>query len=150
MTAGYHHRGWGAFKESSGRYIVAECDEKGERDPFSEKETFAYGSWENARQKVDQLSEPVEVPSTDAYARERDKVFTPEGVRVLLDIRTKAACLIRDAGAFESSRVIIDETWLTLNCLDVLEEYGHVVCLNKAEAMGQHRIYAEGRRMSEL
>lgn len=148
LRSGYHRQGWGAFKSTDGRYFVHECDGSGEFDPFSDKPEFLdIATWEEAKAKVDSLT-----IQTQPYQEHRGQVFTPDGVRALLDIRTKAACLIRDAGAFESSKVmsLAGDTFLALNCLDVLEEYGHIECLNKADAMGQHRVYTEGRRMSEL
>lgn len=146
--SGYHRQGWGAFKLPNGVYGVHECDDSGEFDPFSDKPEYpVMATWEEAKAKVDSLT-----INQEPYQEQRSLVFTPEGVKVLLDIRAKAACLIRDAGSFAANKVMgcAPDSFLALNCLDVLEDYGHIECLNKASAMGQHRVYTEGRRMSEL
>lgn len=77
------------------------------------------------------------------YSEHRDRVFTEEGHKLLLQIRDRAFKLIRESGAATLGRLVAEssgDSWLMLACVDRLVELGDLKCVYKGNA-GQYSVY---------
>jgi hypothetical protein len=81
-----------------------------------------------------------------SYAGQRDRLFTEDGQRSFLAIRDKVQDLLGKAGAFQSSHVMIGDSWLALAALDRMVELGELrEVTDSASTWGQHRVFVRSR-----
>ena len=79
------------------------------------------------------------------YQKEREKLFTEDGLKLLLKIRDKVKELLTEAGAFTMEKAISGQggsSWMCLACIDYLvekEEIREVTALGSCA--GQNRIF---------
>lgn len=82
-----------------------------------------------------------------AYILERERLFTEEGARILLGVRTKVQRLLHEAGAVRSQEAmsgITGDVWLMLAALDYLVEAGEIREVTDSTVWGQHRVFVAG------
>ena len=79
------------------------------------------------------------------YAIERPKVFTEDGVTMLLKIRDNTRSLIAKAGVARCDKMMAGcsgDTWHMLACIDRLVEMGEIHEIpNPMSGAGQHRVF---------
>jgi hypothetical protein len=79
------------------------------------------------------------------YQKEREKLFTDDGQRQLLEIRDRVQGLLKTAGAFRLSEAVKDSSgssWLHIACIDRLVELGEIVELKRdTGCWAQFRIF---------
>lgn len=79
------------------------------------------------------------------YEEQKQKLFTEEGMGMLIKIRDKAKSLFKTAGAARMQEIISGTTgdsWLMLACVDWLVEKGEIKELTKGmEVAGQYRVF---------
>lgn len=78
------------------------------------------------------------------YQTELAKIFTPEGMDMLLTLRDNAAKLFETAGAarFDKlTRGLSGDSWTMLACLDYLVERGDMREVTAPDVLGQHRVF---------
>lgn len=78
------------------------------------------------------------------YEKERERLFTDEGQRMLLKIRDNVQRLLRMAGAFEMSHAtegVTGNSWQMLACVDRLVELGELRELTARGTAGQYRVF---------
>jgi hypothetical protein len=82
------------------------------------------------------------------YKTERPKLFTEDGLQMLLKIKDTARLLIKNAGACnmtEACRAVRGDSWTQLACLDYLVEIGELREVTAGmNVNGQDRIYVRG------
>jgi len=78
------------------------------------------------------------------YETEKANLFTPSGVKQLMEVRDQVKYLIDNAGAFTGGKIsVAGDSWTTLAALDYLVEEGELVKLRKdSECWGQYQVYA--------
>lgn len=77
--------------------------------------------------------------------KEKEKMFTENGIKHLLKILKKSEELLNTSGAFKASNIITGDIDLSLACLDFLSEIGYLREVTSEEyAKIQDRIYVEG------
>lgn len=81
-----------------------------------------------------------------SYQEEREKLFTDEGQKLLLEIRDRTFRLIDMAGAVSVDKAIAGssgEAWKMLACLDRLVEIGDIYEVERKHPVrGQYRIFS--------
>lgn len=78
------------------------------------------------------------------YKAEQPKLFTQDGIKVLLQVRDRTQMLLKSAGAFrelEALTGIGGDSWLLMACLDWLIEEGRIVRLAR-DCWSQYNVYA--------
>lgn len=88
------------------------------------------------------------------YATQRPRIFTEDGVALLLTIRDHARVLLDTAGAVQMNALIAHssgDAWDMLACVDFMCERDELVELTKLQAgvAGQHRVFVRGHRWRE-
>lgn len=81
------------------------------------------------------------------YQIERPKLFTPDGVDMILKIRDNAQKLLHTAGAFQAQAAwknVTGDSWQMLAALDLLVERGEIRRVSPQGVWGQHVVYVEG------
>ena len=84
-----------------------------------------------------------------SYSTERPKIFTDDGMRMLLTIRDNIKRLDKIAGAFMASATwdgVTGESWTMLACLDYLVEIEEIKQVTERGVSSQHQIYRTIRR----
>lgn len=87
------------------------------------------------------------------YKRERHSVFTEDGVRRVIRMRTKALELIGIAGAVRADKVLESSgggsSFHALAALDYLVETGDLVAIPMREgSWAQHQVYVTGEKQA--
>lgn len=80
-----------------------------------------------------------------SYQTERAQIFTPEGVEMLLKIKTQVDYLLKEAGAFTAERAYSGCTgsnWAMLACLDYLVELKLIREVSPMGTWAQYRVFA--------
>ena len=84
-----------------------------------------------------------------SYEKERARLFTEEGIRILLHIRDETKRLIALAGAFTAEKAmckVTGDSWIMLASLDYLVENNELKRLTaKNEVWGQHQVFVDGQ-----
>lgn len=81
------------------------------------------------------------------YAIERHKVFTEDGVEMLLKILDKARAAIELGGSVTMSHLYqAGDSWTTHACVDYLCEQGILVEVTGENTPGQWRVFRDGKR----
>lgn len=85
---------------------------------------------------------------TYSYDIEKENLFTPNGIKLLLKIRDTINQLLDDAGAFMIDKVVqhhTGDTFQMLACIDYLEEIGEIrrTCMCSA-GITQIHVYIRG------
>jgi len=76
------------------------------------------------------------------YQTQKKELFTPQGVKVLMEVRDKAKELLRVAGAFQSSKAFTaGDTWDSMAALDWMVEQGELLEITDDNVVGQHRVF---------
>lgn len=78
------------------------------------------------------------------YSKQRQELFKPDGVAMLLKVRDNVNQLIDTAGAFEAGKAwdgVTGDSWTMLACLDYLVETGELRRLDDPSRWSQHQIY---------
>lgn len=79
------------------------------------------------------------------YATERPKVFTEDGVTMLLKIRDNTKALIAKAGVARCDKMIAGcsgDSWTMLACVDRMVEMNEIHEIpNPMSGAGQHRVF---------
>ncbi|MBA7703305.1 hypothetical protein ES703_112087 [subsurface metagenome] len=78
------------------------------------------------------------------YETQKPKVLTPEGQKMLFEIRARAASLIEQSGAVMLDKAVSGigvDSWDQLACVDYLVELGELREIPQSEVMAQHRIF---------
>lgn len=83
------------------------------------------------------------------YSQQRQALFTDEGQRKFLRVRSACLVLLEKAGAFRLQEAwdasnVTGDSWETLACFDRLEELGEIVKVHSGDAT-QYAIYRKGR-----
>ena len=83
-----------------------------------------------------------------SYDTEKEHLFTPNGIKLLLKIRETIDQLLDDAGAFMIDKVVqhhTGDTFQMLACIDYLEDIGEIrrTCMCSA-GITQMRVYIRG------
>lgn len=80
-----------------------------------------------------------------SYQEQKPKIFTEDGVKLLIKIRDEAKRLIKLSGVVQSDKLIkvcSGDTWTMLACLDHLVEIDDLLEIpNILSKAGQHRIF---------
>lgn len=82
------------------------------------------------------------------YQEIRPKLFTEDGVRILLQVRETVSRLLPLAGAARAMEIwsgMTDDTWMLLAALDYLVELGDIIEITGEGIAAQHRIFIAGR-----
>lgn len=82
------------------------------------------------------------------YTEQRDKLFTEQGVAVLLRVRTNAERALKAAGAVraqEATAGVGGDSWTQLAALDFMVEQGEIVEVTGGGVWGQHRVFVAAR-----
>ncbi len=80
------------------------------------------------------------------YYEQRPKIFTEEGQIDFLKTRDKVRELLKVAGAFSITHVMVSgDGWLAMAYVDRLVELGEIKELTPKDVMGQHRVFTERR-----
>jgi hypothetical protein len=80
------------------------------------------------------------------YQRERPKLFTENGIQMVIDVRDRSKELLKIAGAFTCGKVIAGctgDSWLMLAAVDYLVERGEIRQILNTGAMGQEQVYVK-------
>lgn len=78
------------------------------------------------------------------YREMRSKLFTEDGVDVLLSIRSNVLKLLADAGAVratEAWRRVTGQDWLFLAALDYMVERGEICEITNSDTPAQYRVF---------
>jgi len=81
------------------------------------------------------------------YEKERERLFTDEGQRQLLEIRDNVKRLLSCSGAFKLGNGIgqsSGDSWQQMACIDRLVELGEIVELARADGLtpvAQNRVF---------
>lgn len=79
-----------------------------------------------------------------SYKDEKQKIFTEDGVYMLLKIRDNVKMLLMTAGAFQCDRAfrgVSGDSFKMLACIDYLEEEGTIVKVERANIATQNQVY---------
>jgi len=82
------------------------------------------------------------------YQKERPKLFTENGLKLLIQVRDNALDLLNEAGAFRADKVwknCSGDSWMLLAALDYLVEKGEIVRVSH-DTIGQHQIFIKGNK----
>lgn len=78
------------------------------------------------------------------YSKERAKIFTEDGSRIMLQIRDNIQKHIKNAGAVMMTNAwqgVLGDTWTMLACVDYIVELGEIVEVTPKNTMGQYRVF---------
>lgn len=78
------------------------------------------------------------------YETEKLRIYTPEGIGMLMKVFTNVNELHKASGAFKASnawRGITGDVWLMLACLDLLVENGYIREIVGDNTAGQDRVF---------
>lgn len=79
------------------------------------------------------------------YQTERPKLFTEDGMRIVMEVRDKAISLLSTAGAFKSSKAMASgDGWTSLAALDYLVERGEIRRVTGPNTAGQDQVFVKG------
>lgn len=84
---------------------------------------------------------------TYSYQNMKQQLFTEEGTKLLLKIRSNVDSMTEVSGAVAAYRAwkgCAGSTWLMSAALDFLCELGEIHCLN-SDSWGQFRVYVKPR-----
>ena len=83
------------------------------------------------------------------YEKEKKKIFTEKGNKLMLAMRDKAKKLLDEAGAFKAHHAFVvngaEDCWTMLAVLDYLEELQEI-CKVWDQCSAQDCIYVRGKR----
>jgi len=82
------------------------------------------------------------------YVTQKPRLLTPEGQKMLFEIRERAASLIEKSGAVMLDKAVSGlgvDSWDQLACMDYLVELGELKEIPQNEVMAQHRIFVKKR-----
>lgn len=81
------------------------------------------------------------------YKKQRNELFTEQGVKVLTAVRDEAFRLLHISGAFMAQKVLTGDSWTAHAALDYMVELGELfeVTHNDRDRWGQHRVYIGGK-----
>ena len=82
------------------------------------------------------------------YQIERPKLFTEDGVVMLLKIRDNCTALLRTSGGFRAERAwqgVTGDSWMMLAALDFLCERNEIEDVSSPGVAGQHRLFVGPR-----
>ena len=79
------------------------------------------------------------------YQAEKTRLFSPEGMIIILKARDNAKRLLKSAGAFNGTKIFDDlsvpDTFFMMAVLDYLVELGDISELTESDVAGQDRIF---------
>jgi hypothetical protein len=78
------------------------------------------------------------------YENERDKIFTEDGVRLLLQIHAKIETLLHVSGAVQMEHILRHfggDSWLKMACVDHLVREDFLIEVTTWECPGQDRVF---------
>jgi len=79
------------------------------------------------------------------YQTERPKLFTENGVEMVLGIKKNIQNMVAVSGAvdfYHATKGVVSASWTQFAALDYLVEKGEIREVTNAEAMGQHKVFA--------
>lgn len=82
------------------------------------------------------------------YTDLRPRIFSEDGVRMLMAIRDNVRKLLTAAGAVrmqEAIATVSGDSWLMLACVDYLVQIGELVEISRPGCAGQHRVFTANR-----
>jgi ABC-type uncharacterized transport system ATPase subunit len=78
------------------------------------------------------------------YEIEKEKIFTEDGVKMLLTIRDNVAKALENSGAFIMHKITTSgDSWTQLAVLDYMVEQGEIHEVTGNNVAGQHRVFVK-------
>lgn len=85
-----------------------------------------------------------------SYQREKPRLFTEDGMAMVLAIRDAATALLKVAGAVRAEKLLIGngDSWMMMAAMDYLVERGELVRVTeKGTTAGQHEVFIAGSKL---
>jgi hypothetical protein len=82
------------------------------------------------------------------YMSERARIFSEDGVKVILEVERTARAHIASAGAVRSGKLLSGDSWMCLNAMDYLCEHGVLHEVTGPGVAGQDRVFVAGGNFS--